>query len=825
MVETFSLCGPWTLEEALGQREIPAQVPGSVLHDLLENGLIPDPFQGENEYDARDLFDRDYAYTRSFQLSAAFLAREHVTLYCQGLDTLATVYINGQEAGRADNMHRSWRFDVKRLLRSGENRIRVVFASPNRFLRQAVAADPEVTYEAAGTMRGNYALRKAHCMFGWDWGPQLPDAGIWRPLELESWNGERLREVRVRQRHHRGHVTLEVTPLLVSGTECARCRLELMHPDGSLCVREDGLTGGACTLAVERPLLWWPRGLGGQPLYTLKVTLLDGEGNVQDRWSRRLGLRTLTVDRHKDPWGESFALSCNGVPFFAMGADYIPEDSLLPRVTRERTRRLLQDCVDANFNCLRVWGGGYYPDDFFFDLCDEMGLVVWLDLMFACNVYRLTDAFRENIRREAEENLTRVRDHACLGLVCGNNEMETAWCCWEDVTCHPESLRRDYLTQFEDVLKNAVHDAAPDVFYWPSSPSSGGGFDNPNDENRGDVHYWDVWHGNKPFTAYRQFYFRFCSEFGFQSFPCLKTVASFATGREQNIFSRVMESHQKNGGANQKILAYLAQTLRMPASFEGMLYASQLLQAEAIRYGVEHWRRNRGRCMGAIYWQLNDCWPVASWSSVDYFGRWKALHYAARRFFAPVLASCVLEERKARFYVTNDRPEDFSGELVCLLADARGQVLRTERRAVTCPVLSALEVGLMDFTGDFDPAARHPEDDRMVYFTLLDGEGQAVSEGCELFSLPKHFAFQPPRIRWEIAQEADRFRITLDCDAAAWGVCLELSQADGRFSDNWFALLPGRPRAVYLSKDALSAPLSLDQVQRQLTVRSVYDMG
>ena len=825
MVETFSLCGPWTLEEALGQREIPAQVPGSVLHDLLENGLIPDPFQGENEYDARDLFDRDYAYTRSFQLSAAFLAREHVTLYCQGLDTLATVYINGQEAGRADNMHRSWRFDVKRLLRSGENRIRVVFASPNRFLRQAVDADPEVTYEAVGTMRGNYALRKAHCMFGWDWGPQLPDAGIWRPLELESWNGERLREVRLRQRHHRGHAALEVTPLLLSGAECARCRLELMRPDGSLCVREDGLTGGACTLTVERPLLWWPRGLGEQPLYTLKVTLLDGEGNVQDRWSRRLGLRTLTVDRHKDPWGESFALSCNGVPFFAMGADYIPEDSLLPRVTRERTRRLLQDCVDANFNCLRVWGGGYYPDDFFFDLCDEMGLVVWLDLMFACNVYRLTDAFRENIRREAEENLTRVRDHACLGLVCGNNEMETAWCCWEDVTCHPESLRRDYLTQFEDVLKNAVRDAAPDVFYWPSSPSSGGGFDNPNDENRGDVHYWDVWHGNKPFAAYRQFYFRFCSEFGFQSFPCLKTVASFAQGREQNIFSRVMESHQKNGGANQKILAYLAQTLRMPASFEGMLYASQLLQAEAIRYGVEHWRRNRGRCMGAIYWQLNDCWPVASWSSVDYFGRWKALHYAARRFFAPVLASCVLEGRKARFYVTNDRPEDFSGELVCLLADARGQVLRTERRAVTCPALSALEAGLMDFTGDFDPAARHPEDDRMVYFTLLDGEGQAVSEGCELFSLPKHFAFQPPRIRWEIAQEADRFRITLDCDAAAWGVCLELSQADGRFSDNWFALLPGRPRAVYLPKDALSAPLSLDQVQRQLTVRSVYDMG
>ena len=825
MVETLSLCGPWVMEEALGRRDIPARVPGSVLCDLLENHLIPDPFQGENEYDARALFDRDYAYTRSFQLTAAFLAREHVMLYCQGLDTLATVYINGQEAGKADNMHRPWRFDVKRLLRSGENRIRVVFASPNRFLREAADADPEITYEAAGNMRGSHALRKAHCMFGWDWGPQLPDAGIWRPMALESWSGERLREVQVRQRHYRDYAELEVTPLLVSGAECVRCRLELMRPDGSLCVREDGLTGGACALTVERPQRWWPRGMGEQPLYTLRVTLLDNEGNVQDRWTRRIGLRALTVERRRDPWGESFALSCNGVPFFAMGADYIPQDSLLPRVTRERTRRLLRDCAEANFNCLRVWGGGYYPDDYFFDLCDEMGLVVWLDLMFACNVYRLTGAFRENIRREAEENLVRLRDHACLGLVCGNNEMETAWCSWEDVASHPDSLRRDYLTQFEDVLQKAVHEAAPDVFYWPSSPSSGGGFDHPNDENRGDVHYWDVWHGNQPFTAYRQFYFRFCSEFGFQSFPCPKTVASFAAERERNIFSRVMESHQKNAGANQKILAYLAQTLRMPASFEGMLYASQLLQAEAVRYGVELWRRNLGRCMGAIYWQLNDCWPVASWSSIDYFGRWKALHYAARRFFAPVLASCVLEGRKARFYITNDRPEDFAGELICLLADARGQVLRTERRAVTCPALCALEAGLMDFSREFSQTLRHPEDERMVCFTLLDGEGNSVSEGCELFSLPKYFAFQPPRIRWEIAEEEDRFRITLDCDAAAWGVCLELSQADGRFSDNWFALLPGRPRQICLFKDSLSAPLSLDEAQRQLTVRSVYDMG
>ena len=421
--------------------------------------------------------------------------------------------------------------------------------------------------------------------------------------------------------------------------------------------------------------------------------------------------------------------------------------------------------------------------------------------------------------------MLRVRDHACLGLVCGNNEMETAWCSWDDVSCHCDRLRQQYLEQFEDVLKKAVEQSAPQTFYWPSSPSSGGGFDDPNGENRGDVHYWDVWHGNKPFTDYRRFYFRFCSEFGFQSFPCLKTVNTFAQGRELNIFSRVMENHQKNPGANGKILSYLSRTLRLPNSFKGMLYASQLLQAEAIRYGVEHWRRNRGRCMGAIYWQLNDCWPVASWASIDYYGRWKGLHYAAKRFFAPLLASCVTEGQAARMYVTNDSPEDLTGELVCQLLNARGEVLRRERMSVTCTALSAQEVGLIDFTEQFDASALHPEDERLVAFTLTDTQGKVVSEGCELFCAPKHFDFQPPRIRWEAEEQDDAFRITLDCDAVAYGVCLDLAQADGRFSDNWFLLVPGQTREVYLPKAALSAPLTLHDLQSQLTVESIYDIG
>ena len=359
MVDTLSLNGAWTLEEACGVQQIPAQVPGSVLNDLLNNHLIPDPFVGENELITTPLFDRDYAYQRTFQVNAAFLAREHVELLFEGLDTLATVYVNGQEIGKADNMHRSWRFDVKRALHSGENRLRVVLASPNQFLKKAIADHPDVTYEAVGTMRGNFALRKAHCMFGWDWGPQLPDAGIWRPVSLESWNGARLAEVRVLQSHEDGKVRLTITPVTRGGEAGLPCRVELMQPDGSLCVRAEARTGETTELTVEQPQLWWPNGLGKHPLYTLRVTLLSDSGEAADRWSRRVGLRTLTVERKPDQWGESFAFACNGVPFFAMGADYIPEDNLIPRVNKERTRRLLADCVAANFNAVRVWGGGY----------------------------------------------------------------------------------------------------------------------------------------------------------------------------------------------------------------------------------------------------------------------------------------------------------------------------------------------------------------------------------------------------------------------------------------------------------------------------------
>jgi beta-mannosidase len=363
----------------------------------------------------------------------------------------------------------------------------------------------------------------------------------------------------------------------------------------------------------------------------------------------------MTISQEKDEWGSEFAFMVNGIKIFAKGADYIPEDLIYSRITGERIEYLLDSCVRANFNCIRVWGGGYYPSDTFYEICDRLGLIVWQDLMYACNVYDLTREFEENIIEETRDNVKRIRHHASLGLWCGNNELEAAWCEWAVFKDHSAQLRADYIKQFEYILPKAVEESDHSTFFWPSSPSSGGCFDNPVDENRGDTHYWDVWHGLKPFEDYRNHYFRFCSEFGFQSFPSIKTVHTFTEEEDRNIFSRVMESHQKNGAANGKMLYYLSENFLYPKDFESLLYVTQVLQGMAIKFGVEHWRRHRGRCMGAVYWQLNDDWPVASWASIDYFGRWKALHYMAKNFFAPVAGSISRTENTIEAHIQNER--------------------------------------------------------------------------------------------------------------------------------------------------------------------------
>ena len=523
----------------------------------------------------------------------------------------------------------------------------------------------------------------------------------------------------------------------------------------------------------------------------------------------------MTVTRKKDEWGESFSHCVNGVDIFAMGADYIPEDNLLPRVNPERTRKLLTDARAANMNCVRVWGGGYYPEDAFYDICDELGLLVWQDFMFACAVYNLTDEFEANITAEFVDNVRRLRHHPSLALWCGNNEMEQFVAQGEWVSSKRQAA--DYIKMYEYVIPKVLKTEDPQAFYWPASPSSGGSFDEPQDPNRGDVHYWDVWHGLKPFTDYRNYLFRYVSEFGFQSFPCMETIESFTLPEDRNLFSYVMEKHQRNASANGRIVFYLSQMYLYPREMSELVYASQLLQAQAMQYGVEHWRRHRGHCMGAVIWQLNDCWPVASWASIDYFGRWKALHYYAKRFFAPVLISCHEEgilsqntnvnaepfalKKSARLNVSNETRSPFAGTVRWSLRRPDASVIREGSESVSVSALDTLWLDELDFS---------EEDTYGTYFAyeLLDAEGRTVGGGSVLFCPPKHFRFADPEL--SVRREGDELVVT----ARAYARSVEiLAGADTVLEDNYFDMNAGERRVKIVRGEP-----------GELSVRSVYDI-
>jgi beta-mannosidase len=849
-MQKLTLNGRWQLhktnEPDTVKDAIPATVPGCVHTDLLAAGQIPDPYFGDNELAVQWVSETDWTYRRTFTVPADFLAHDYILLHCAGLDTLATVTVNGYTLGQTDNQFRTWEFDVKAILRPGENEIVVDFAAPLPYgrARELERSLPNWGINVDKHPGGNW-LRKSPCNYGWDWGPRLTTSGIWRDVELIAFNTARLSDVHILQDHTQpgqvmltvetavengqsfdklrtgssmvnGHLSIEVTLQgeVVAAATChlppATCHLPpaTCHLPPATC----HLPPATCHLPIPSPQLWWPNGMGARPLYAVTVTLW-ADGLELDRVSKRIGLRTLKLDRHPDPWGESFQFVVNGVPFFAKGANWIPADTFVTSITPEHYTRLLQDAAAANMNMLRVWGGGIYEADIFYDLCDELGICLWQDFMFACATYPTFDeAWMETVRHEIEDNVRRLRHHASLALWCGNNEMEqglvgsewTSYCMsWED-----------YGRLFDQLLPELIQQLDPQTDYWPSSAHTPvGNRAYSNDPKSGDAHIWDVWHGKQPFEFYRTCEHRFNSEFGFQSFPEPRMVARYTLPKDRNITSAVMEHHQRSGIGNQTIIHYMLDWFRFPTSFENTLWLSQIVQGMAMKYAVEHWRRTMPRGMGTLYWQLNDCWPVASWSSLDSDGRWKALHYLAKKFYAPLLVSGLedAETGTVQIHVTSDLLAGLVGDVHWQLITVDGEALMEGDTAVTIPPNQNTLIETLNLQNAL--AEHGPR--RLLLWLALQVDGQIISTNLVHFARPKHLELPDPRLEMAVVDNA---HLTLTAHKPALFVWVESLKVDGRFADNFFHLRPGETVTIAVQTADGSAP-----TLHNLRVQSLYD--
>ncbi len=811
-----SLNGQWSFCQEGTNNWFPASVPGSVHLDLMDAGLIPDPFIGANEDAVQWVVKEGWQYQLTFTPSEEILMQEEIILQFEGIDTLAEIFFNAVQLGNCSNMFRVYEFDVKNLLRAGVNTLTVKFPSLINEIEK-IHEEKKIPDTTPMGITGGQYVRKAPCQFGWDWGPALPPIGIWKNVTLLGINHPRISDVHLHQHHSDdGMITLSADVVLNKpGNHEYTLEMVLTDPDGMRTIFETRAQVHTQTeVLVESPELWFPAGYGKQPLYQVDISLkLDGE--TLDSGTYQVGLRTIELNQDSDEWGKSFTFNVNGISIFAKGSNWIPADSFPTRLTRSRLEQWIQDAVAANHNMLRVWGGGLYESEDFYDLCDEYGILVWQDFLFACKIYPLDDkAFVENIKHEIAENVSRLRHRASLALWCGNNEMEWGWEAW--TWDRPESahLKSAYDIFFHHLLPSWLEELDPDTQYWPSSPSSDQPFSNVNGQQAGDAHYWDVWHGGKPFTAYREQYPRFMSEFGFQAFPTLETINVYAEKEDQNLTSYVMELHQKNGNGNRLIINQMTAAYKIPTSFENLMYASHVLQAEGIRYGVEHWRRNKNRVSGILYWQLNDCWPVASWASIDYFGRWKALHYATKKYYAPILMSVFDQDQHMGVWLTSDSLDDFQGEIKWQLTTISGEKLESGVESVNITAQGSKEMFALDFS------LSQEEKFTTVFVTELWSNNQLLTTQLVTFVPDKHLKLNDPKLIAKIKADGEDLKVMISADTLARFVEVKFAGFDVIFSDNYFDIPAGETRTITCRKPAGA---TLKELEEKLTLKHLFE--
>jgi len=821
----------WTFRQVGESQWIPATVPGTVHTDLMENGVIDDPYYRLNELDVQWIDKVDWEYKTSFLADGSVLGRDRIQLDFKGLDTYADVYLNGDQILAADNMFREWKADVKEVLNEGENELRILFRSPiakglekydaSEFVYPGAENDQAARGEVDGAKRVSIYTRKAGYHYGWDWGPRLVTSGIWRPVWLKAWDIACIDNLQIIQ-HEVSEEKASFTAVFeIEAEKNRKAKITVKNDEKTLASAsvqlQEGIQKYEVDFEIQNPQLWWTNGLGGAYLYNISGELKTGERTISE--DTRIGIRTLELVREKDGHGTSFYFKLNGHPVFMKGANIIPNDMFVPRVTNENYRTMIETAKNSNMNMLRVWGGGVYEEDIFYDLCDENGILVWQDFMFACAMFPNDKPFLENIRQEAIDNVKRLRNHPSIALWCGNNEILTAWNTWgwkgiaerqgSDV---PGKVWQAYVDIFHKTLPEVVEEFDPSRSYWGSSPSSGLGIQ--ADLVNGDEHYWGVWWGKEPFETYATHLARFMSEYGFQSFPEFSSVKKYTAPEDHDIYSEVMKSHQRSSIGNETIEYYLLKEYKRPKDFEAFLYVNHVLQAEGIKFALEGHRRAMPFTMGSLYWQLNDVWPVASWSSTDYYRKWKALQYYVKKGFEQVLISPYEDGLKLKVGIVNDRLEQVNAQLNLKLMDFEGRVVWERASLVEIPANSS-----RDYFNENKNEFLYRKDTRNLLFSAeLIENGKTLSRNIFFFRPFKELRVPASQIDFTIAGADSGFNIELKTDKLAKNVCLQMGDEKGFFSDNYFDMLPGEKVTVHLKTD-----ISEEKLNELFTVRTLEE--
>jgi len=812
-----------------------ATVSGYVHTDLLNNGIIEDPFYRLNEHDLQWIDKKDWEYRTTFNIDKNILKKDVVELNFKGLDTYAIVYLNSQLILIADNMFINWEVSCKENLKIGDNSLRIVFQSP---IKKGLEKRENLGYYLPGAENDQSELggvgdkktcvftRKAQYHYGWDWGPRLVSSGIWQGIELNAWNIAKFTDINIIQEElteKEATLNSEIEIESVENTEVnIRCLIDsvlVSEQDASLVKGSNSLS---IPLSIENPKLWWTNGLGEQKLYNIEIQIFDGSQLLTSQ-SKNIGLRTVEVIQKPDSVGKSFYFKLNGYPVFMKGANYIPQDVFLSRVSDEDYETLIKSASEANFNMLRVWGGGIYEKDIFYDLCDKYGILVWQDFMFACAMYPGNKEFLENVEKEAIQNVKRLRNHPCIALWCGDNEILSAWNRWgwkENVLENQgqnivDTVWKAYDDIFHNLLPEVVKKYDPKKLYWSTSPSSE--FGELENGKSDDNHYWGVWWAKEPFSKYKEEIPRFMSEYGFQSFPELNSVKKYAKKEDWDIYSDVMKSHQRSSIGNVTIEEYMKRDYRNPKDFPMFLYVNHVLQAEGIKIAIEAHRRNMPFCMGSLYWQLNDCWPVASWSGIDNYGNWKAMHYFDKKAFNNILISPDIENNQLKIYVVSDKFENQQAKLKLSIIDFDGNKIWAKEKEIKITSNSSN----IYFESDLEKLLKGMERNQiLLHAEVLESKDKILSENIIYFKAVKDLQLPKPNIKYSIKETNNGFTVKLSTDKLAKNLYLRANKIEGRFSDNYFDLLPAESiEILFIYKEKTS----LKSFQKALNIFTLMD--